>query len=824
MTQSKACRLLLFILISYSVQAQNILSGKVISSENGTPVPDAEIYNKTLGELTMADENGKFRIQGLAEGMYDFAVFSYQHEVIEQQILISGEQQIVFTLTPLSENLSEVVLVLRREKIFALRKLKDVEGTAIYAGKKSEVIAMDKLTANLAANNARQIFNQVAGLNIYDNGDAGLQLNIGGRGLNPNRTQNFNTRQNGYDISADVLGYPESYYTPPPEALNEIQVIRGAASLQYGTQFGGLINFKFKEPNPYKKLEVVSRQSTGSYGLFTSFNSLSGTVGKLSYYTFYNYKTGESFRPNSDFDSHNAFGYLAWQLHENTKLSLEYTFLDYLAQQPGGLTDAQFYKDPEFSNRERNWFKVNWQLYALKLNHSFSQKTDFSLTLFALDASRKALGYRQNRVSQPDDATEPRELLVDHFNNWGAEARVLTRYDLLGGTSILLLGTKYYNASNSQRQGPGTASDRPEFYFAEEEYPNFARQSEFEFPNKNLAFFGENIFNISKRFSITPGFRFEHITTKGEGEYKNIFLDLAGNVLLNETLTDKRVFERSFLLFGVGNSYKVSKSAELYANFSQNYRSVTFSDIRVVNPVFQVDPNITDEKGFTADLGLRGRIKQSLSYDLSVYGLKYNDRIGEILKPEERLNANGEMEETGRLVRFRGNIGDAFIYGLEAFADWNIVNTFFTNTKNYRFSLFVNSAFTSSEYIRSEQTNVKGNEVEFIPRVNLKTGINFGYKNLLGSLQYTYLSKQYTDATNAPQDRNDNQRGIEGSIPAYGVMDLSLSYSYKRFKLETGVNNLLDNMYITRRATGYPGPGIIPAQPLTWYTTLQVKL
>jgi Fe(3+) dicitrate transport protein len=34
---------------------------------------------------------------------------------------------------------------------------------------------------------------------------------------------------------------------PPTEALEEIQVIRGAA-LQYGTQFGGLVNFKIKSP------------------------------------------------------------------------------------------------------------------------------------------------------------------------------------------------------------------------------------------------------------------------------------------------------------------------------------------------------------------------------------------------------------------------------------------------------------------------------------------------------------------------------------------------------------------------------------------------
>ena len=74
-----------------------------------------------------------------------------------------------------------------------------------------------------------------------------LQLSIGGRGLDPNRTASFNTRQNGYDISADVLGYPESYYTPPAEALGEIQIVRGAASLQYGTQFGGLINFDISQ-------------------------------------------------------------------------------------------------------------------------------------------------------------------------------------------------------------------------------------------------------------------------------------------------------------------------------------------------------------------------------------------------------------------------------------------------------------------------------------------------------------------------------------------------------------------------------------------------
>jgi len=807
-----------------NLQAQSTLSGRVLEATSQNPIAQAEVYNTTLGRQTLTDENGYFEFENLENGEYTIVVFTYEFEMSEHTASVEGNTTVELSLQPLSETLSEIVIRQRKDRIFALRKLRKVEGTAIYAGKKNEVVLMDKVNGNLAANNARQIYSQVVGLNIYDNGDAGLQLNIGGRGLDPNRTQNFNTRQNGYDISADVLGYPESYYTPPPEALKEIQIIRGAASLQYGTQFGGLINFKFKEPNKNKKIELVSRQSLGSYNLFTSFNSLSGTVSKFSYYTYFHYKEGEGFRENSGYESYNAFGHLNYQFSEKTSLALEYTFLDYLAQQPGGLTDVQFYKNPDFSNRERNWFKVNWNLFALKFKHRFSEKTDFSFNFFGLNASRKALGFRENRVSLVDNEAEPRELLIDNFKNWGAETRVLTRYNLGNQESVLLLGAKYYKTNNDQEQGPGSAASDADFNFDYQNFPNFRRQTNFDFPNENIAFFGENIFNLNNKLSITPGFRVEYINTQTDGFYKQVFLDLNNDPYASETFEEDKQFERSFVLLGVGASYKAANSLELYGNFSQNYRSVTFSDIRVSNPVFQIDTNITDEEGFTADLGLRGRVNNLLSYDVNLFGLSYNRRIGEVLKEETRINEQGETESTGRIIRFKGNIGDAFIYGIESFAELNLLDAFNIDKKNWQWSVFSNASFTKSEYLSSDENNVEGNEVEFIPTLNLKTGTSFGYKNFIGSLQYTYLSSQFTDATNSPQDVNDNQSGIRGSIPSYGILDLSLSYKYKRFTLETGVNNLLDNSYFTRRATGYPGPGIIPAQPLSWYTSLQVKI
>lgn len=811
--KSKVFSLILFMLLTSYLNAQGTVTG-VVTDLTNKPVSGAEVYLQGANQVTTTDTQGLYRFTNVANGEYVLSVFGLSYELVEEIINVTEGLKKDVTLLPLGESLTEVVLSTRREKIFALRSLKKVEGTAIYAGKKSEVVILDQVTGNLAANAPRQIYSQVVGLNIYENGDAGLQLNIGGRGLDPNRSANFNIRQNNYDISADVLGYPESYYTPPAEALSEIQVIRGAASLQYGTQFGGLINFKFKKPNSSKKIELVSRQTVGSYGLLTSFNSLSGTVGKWSYYTYFNYKEGDGFRPNSQFNSRNYFAHLGYKISDNTSLSGEVTLFNYLAKQAGGLTDVQFNTDPNFSNRTRNWFDVDWKVYSLRLDHKFNDKTNFSLNVFGLDAQRSAVGFRTNRVSQPDDLEEPREVLVDHFSNWGAEARLLKRYDLGKQNGALLVGVKYYDASNSQQQGPGTTASDADFSFATADFPSFERQASFDFPNQNLAFFGENIFNVTNELTITPGFRYEFIKTQSIGNFKNIVLDLAGNELLNEEVPDNREFERGFLLFGTGITYKASKALEIYANISQNYRSVTFNDIRVVNPSFVIDENITDEKGFTVDLGARGRLDNKLSYDVSLFGVRYNDRLGEVLF----------TDTDNSIKRRRGNIGDAFIYGLEFFGDWSVSNTFFQNKKELKVNTFVNAAFTQSEYIASQEVGVTGNKVEFIPDLNLKTGVTLGFKNITGSVQYTYLTEQFTDATNAPQDLNDNQRGIEGTIPAYSVLDISAAYNYKNWRLEAGVNNALNQSYFTRRATGYPGPGIIPSEPLTFYTTVQFKL
>ncbi|GIZ08423.1 TonB-dependent receptor [Flavobacterium sp. UMI-01] len=809
MTPSKVCKVILFFIITLNSLAQHKISGTITDSK-GTKLGAVEVFNKTTGTKTLSKPNGEFEFNFKKQGSYDLIFFKNGYSILEQISITTGSQLTV-VLNKIND-LSEVIIKKQNDRLFSIRKLKDIEGTSIFAGKKTEVVDVTKLTANKATNNARQIFSQVVGLTINESSDGGLQLSIGGRGLDPNRTSNFNTRQNGYDISADVLGYPESYYATPTEALEEIQIVRGAAALQYGTQFGGLVNFKIKSPTS-KPFELVTRNTVGSFGLYTNFTSVSGTHDKFSYYSFFNYKKGNGFRANSDFDSRNYFANLNYKFNNKTSLHLDYTYFNYLAQQAGGLTDFMFNQDPTQSNRERNWFTVDWNLFALKLDHKFDNDADFSLQLFGLDANRKAVGYRSNRVSNPDTPGSVRDLLVGDFVNWGAEARYLKRYVIKQQTSAFLIGGKYYQSKNTGLQGPGSSGSDANFNLATNEFPNYPNQSNYTYPNLNLSLFGENIFRVNANLSITPGFRFEYIRTQAEGYYRQINEDLAGNVIFDQTLTENRIKDRNFILLGVGVSYKPENKIELYGNVSQNYRSVTFNDIRTANPSSAIDANITDEKGFTSDIGIRGQIGEKITFDTSIYGLLYNDKIAEF----EAQNPNG----SAAVVRYRSNVGTALTYGFETILDWSISRTFFPEKENIIWNAFSNFALTNSEYLKSDAPNIEGNKVEFVPLINTKLGTSIGYKNFLSSVQLSYVSSQFTDASNNTTNPNDNIYGIFGEIPAHYVADISTSYKWKNFKLEAGITNFTNNSYFTRRATGYPGPGIIPSDSRTFYTTLE---
>jgi len=815
------------------VAAQSFSIVGTVTDEAGAPVPGATVFaaeadedaastvnSDSLFAVTDArtqttDAEGRYAIDGLAAGRYVVRAFFAGKRLAAQRVTITTEDvRVDFTLTILEGELEEVTVQEDTRDAFGLTRLRavDTEGVALYEAKKNEVILVDELTANLAAGNSRQIYGKVPGLNIWESGAAGVQLGLGGRGLSPNRNSNFNTRQNGYDIAADALGYPESYYTPPPQALERVEIVRGAASLQYGTQFGGLVNFVFKDGPENEAAQVTTSQSAGSFGLLNSFNSVGGTVGPAQYYSYYQYKRSDGWRPNASLQQHQAHVSVDLEMTDQLTIRPEYTFMRYLAQQPGGLTDRQFERDPSQSNRARNWFRVNWNLFALQANYALSGATTLNTRFFGLVAGRDALGNLQ-RIDRLDQGG-PRDLLKDDFRNIGNETRIIHRYPFRDGLSVFLAGTRYYQGFTHRRQGLGPAGDDATFSYRT---PGNLEGSDFDLPSRNVSVFAENIFNLTPRFSLTPGVRLEYIRTQADGYYRNLVEDLAGNVLVDERIAEERDRARSFVFFGLGVSYEHAEALEVYANASQNYRAITFNDIRVDLGSLEVDPNLQDERGYNLDLGARGTLGRLLSYDATLFYLAYQDRIGTVLRTEPNPRFNNLVDRT---FRFRTNIADARIVGIESFAELDLYKALVDRDSSTRLSVFSNLALISAEYTASDEPGIEGNDVELVPTVNAKTGLTLGLGGLEATYQFTYVSDQFSDASNARR----TPTAIEGIIPAYRVMDLSVEYATGRYRVGAGINNLTDERYFTRRATGYPGPGIIPATARNLYVTVSATL
>ncbi len=797
---------LLFVCGGMLAQNSFSVSGQVLNQETGNPIVGATLFISAIQKGAAADENGEFKIEKLSPGIYTINLNSLGYQDTSYTIELTDQSiDVRFFMLGTVTDITTINVTDDRGQAPGIQRLRQVENNAIYASKKNELILLSRLTINAATNNSRQVYAKVSGLNIWESDGAGIQLGIGGRGLSPSRNANFNTRQNGYDISADALGYPESYYTPPVQAIERIEVVRGAASLQYGTQFGGMLNFKFKEGPEDKKLAVETMQTIGSFGLFSSFNSVGGTVGKVKYYGFYQYKRSDGWRPNSGLEQHTAYFSADIQVSEKFSVRPEYTHTNYLAQQPGGLTDAQFAADPRQSNRERNWFAVDWNLFALKFQLKPTEKFRINSQFFGLIGGRDAIGNLGN-ITQID-FLENRDFLSDDFKNWGNETRLFWQYTTNGQPSTLLVGGRYYQGRTLRRQGEGDATDQPNFVYLN---PENLEGSDFDLPSKNVSFFAENVFNFSEKWSVTPGVRYEWIRTEAEGYFTQITKDLAGNIISQERFDEDKNNQRQFVFFGIGSSYKFNERTEIYTNFSQNYRAINFNDIRVNVGSLIVDENLKDERGFNFDLGARGKIGKYFDYDLSAFYLSYKDRIGAILKSVPNPVFNNEVN---KIIRFRTNVADADILGFESLLEWQVYDFFRPDSKDIDLSIFTNLSLTNAVYRNSQEPGIEGNDVELVPPFIFKTGLNFRWKKLKAAYQYSYTASHFSDATNAVF----SPIAIEGLIPAYSVMDLSFSYEWKAFRVETGINNLTDRAYFTRRATGYPGPGILPSNGRSFY-------
>ncbi|MEQ1693252.1 MAG: TonB-dependent receptor, partial [Gemmatimonas sp.] len=619
----------------------------------------------------------------------------------------------------------------------------------ITTGSKSEVVRTAGMTANLSEKSARQIFAEVPGVFVYDMDGSGNQINIATRGLDPHRSWEFNVRQNGVPTVSDEYGYPASHYSAPMEAVERVELIRGTASLQYGSQFGGLLNYVIKSPDTTRAAGFESSTTAGSYGLISTWNALGGKVGRVTYYGYASVRRSDGYRENG----RSTFGaqYLSASMPLTSTLSLrgEAGRTHYVYQLPGPLTDAMFAANPRTSTRSRNWYSPDITVPSLTLTWRPSAGTRASLVASGVFGTRSSVAVGGFATS-PDEPTSSgvwsaRQVDIDRYTTRTIEARA--QHDAsVAGRRVTFSGGLAIADNDLRRRQQGVGSSESDYALDVQSGGDFKR--DLHYRTRNLAGYAEAEVHLTPRWTLVPGARVERGTTR-----------MTGRLAYYDPANTPRDIRHAFPLFGVRSSLRLSTAAEWYGGFSQSYRPMILKDVLPEAATERTDANLRDARGWTMESGVRGTTLGGIGYDLGGFVMRYANRFGLLTV----------TDAGGTPYTYKTNVGTTRTMGLEGRLSAPLGVTSGTS-----FRAFSALALTDARYVKGsvisvgQNVDVSGNAVETAPRVIARGGINARRSSADASMQLSYISRTFADALNTI---TSSTTGAVGAVPAYALVD-----------------------------------------------------
>ncbi|MBX2915622.1 MAG: TonB-dependent receptor [Cyclobacteriaceae bacterium] len=684
-----------------------------------------------------------------------------------------------------SRKLNEVEI--RGSRLYDINRLPESSGTHLWSGKKSEVISLSGTNANIAEKTGRQIFAKVPGVFVYDMDGSGNQMNISTRGLDPHRGWEFNIRRNGSITNSDMYGYPASHYSIPMEAVDRIELVRGTGSLQYGAQFGGMLNYVTKAPDSTQAFSLESITSSGSYGLVSSYIAASGTIGKLQYATYYSKRVSAGYRTNSETQYDAQSVQLIYSLTDKLKFTTELSRSNYIYHIPGPLTDVQFAQDPRQSTRTRNYFNPEIYVPSFSVDWKIGKGTHVTWLTSAV------LGYRNSvmfdKPADVQDTIDPatnryaaRQVDIDNFNSYTSELRLLHEYSISKMPAKLVAGVQYFNNDLHRRQqGKGTTGTDFDLSLTD---PVFGRNMHLK--STNVALFAENKIELTDKLSITPGIRYE----SGQSRMTGVISYYDAHDLPN-TIVHK------FPLLGVNTQYSL-KYGSIYTGWSQAYRPVIFKDIIPASAYEQADKNLKDASGYNLEAGFRGN-STYWRWDVGVFHIQYNNRLG----------TQAMRDAMNQFYLYRTNIGNSATTGVEIYTEYVA-----PLHKRLAFSVFTSTALFNGRYTQAQirvaenNVNISGNKLESVPNVITRNGVTLRSASGSVSLLYSYVGDTFADALNTV---SPSANGAMGLVPAYRLLDLNSTFLIRNVTVRVNINNLTNRQYFTKRPSFYPGPGIWPS-------------
>lgn len=621
----------------------------------------------------------------------------------------------------------------------------------------------------------------------------GLRPNVSIRGLNPTRSTRVLLLEDGVPLAYAPYGDNASYYHPPVDRYESVELIKGSGQIAQGPMtIGGVLNYV---------TPAVPEKSSGSLALaggnrdyFNAHARYGGTWRGFGLLLDGIRKQGEGARDNVRSGLSDFTAKLNWAPGARHALAGKLNHY----REDSRVTYSGLRLDEWLENPRQNPFRndgFEGRRTGASLSHLWSLSPEAILTATAYGSVFSRDWWRQSSNSNQRPATAANPLCggmanlhtscgnegrLRDYSAWGVDPRLRLSHSLLGTRNEMDAGFRAHFEIQERLQVNGDAP--------------LARTGRIVENNRRgtQAYSGylQNRF-IFGRLVLTPGLRLENVHYQRSNRLFNNNLGVTGETSLTAWIP------------GIGAAWTANPRVTVFAGVHRGFAPPRAEDIINNSGGFvELDPELS----WNTELGVRTRLARNLALESTFFRLDYSNQIipaslaggvGAALTSAGQTLHQG-LETSGR-YEWRDLFGTGHTLALRSAWTWMPVARF----EGTRFSIV--PGFSS--------VPVTGNRLPYAARSLLNaTAIWTTRRGVSTLLEMVQTSRMFGDDLNTVNSTADGQRG---AIPGYVIWNATVNVPLEAQRTTAffTVKNLANRLYLADRVRGMlPGsPRLIQA-------------
>ena len=754
------------------------LQGRVVSGvlrgPHGLPIAGATVQVVEGSQLTISDGVGRWSLSQVPQGAFTIRVTAADFEPVEVRGA-SDTVELAVELTELRRSDASI------EVVATVEDLRTAIPGSLHVVGKDELLAAKPIDAN-------EVLRRVPGINLReDSGPVAMRLNIGVRGLNPNRSRKVLMLEDGIPIALAPYGEPDMYYSPPIERMSRVEVLKGSGQIAHGPQtVGGVINFV--TPSPPSKLRGEIDAEGGQRGLFVGRASLGGSNREQSigWITNYLHKQGDGWR-RFYYDIEDAQAKFDLRPDERHSLALKLGLYDEVSNSTYlGLTTPMFERDPRQNPVPSDTLDI--ERLSGTLSHALTISPNAVLSSAGFLYTTKRFWGRQDfdrfdrgrayldvagdssvfggAIYLRDSAGNRNRL----FDVYGAQSNFGLQHRL----GALDLGARYiYEKANDRRVNGNRFDART----------GVIRDDEFRY-GRAVAGYVQNRFQLGSRMHLTPGVRFVHYNQERHITRKRV----SGAPTNVDIRKDNGV---TAAIPGLGFSLGALEDLTFFTGIHRGF-APPGTKVAITSTGENLD--LDSELSWNYEAGLRIAGQRAVTGELAFFRMDFSNQI---ITAAESGGATTTVTNGGATLH-QGFESSARIHW-DRIADlggWSVYT-------DARHMYLPTAEFTDNELFG-------GNRLPYAPEQTF--GLVLGAKQFGGLsllIDLNLVGSQFGDNRQTVEASAD---GTVGRLPTYQVANLAVGYEIRRerwtFEPYFTVKNALDELYISSRAPQGIQPGL----------------